>query len=94
MLAAAGWCVVPLDEATRRGFSGQLAVEEYPTVNGPADYALFSDGNLIGVVEAKRPDVSPQEVLRQAERYAQGLSGTQWDFDGLHPRSSTHLMVN
>lgn len=83
MLAAAGWCVVPVDEATRRGFSGPLAVEEYPTDNGPADYALFNQGDLIGIVEAKRPDVSPQEVLRQAERYARGLTNTQWDCDGL-----------
>lgn len=83
MLAAAGWCVVPVDEATRRGFSGPLAVEEYPTDNGPADYALFNQGDLIGIVEAKRPDVSPQEVLRQAERYARGLTNAQRDYDGL-----------
>ena len=84
MLAASGWRVASLPEATRLGFAGHLAVEEYPTDNGPADYALFSDGQLIGVIEAKRPDVAPQEVLRQAERYARGVTNTPWDFDGLH----------
>jgi len=84
MLAASGWCVVSLAGATQRGFAGDLAVEEYPTDNGPADYALFSSGNVVGVVEAKRRDVGPQEVLRQAERYARGITSTPWDFDGLH----------
>lgn len=83
MLASAGWCVVSLAEGTRRGFVGHLAVEEYPTDNGPADYALFIDGRVVGVVEAKRLDVGPQEVLRQAERYARGISSTSWDFDGM-----------
>lgn len=30
------------------------AVEEYLTANGPADYALFVKGRLLGVVEAKK----------------------------------------
>ncbi len=86
MLTASGWQVVALPDATRQGFAGHLAVEEYPTENGPADYALFSDGGLIGIVEAKSPSVGPQEVLRQAERYARGVGNTPWDFDGFHVR--------
>ncbi len=61
MLAASGWRVVTLPDATRQEFAGHLAVEEYPTENGPADYALFSDGSLIGIVEAKRPNVDMQD---------------------------------
>ena len=30
------------------------AVEEYPTVHGPADYALFVEGKLLGILEAKK----------------------------------------
>ena len=30
------------------------AVEEYPTANGPVDYALFDNGNPIALVEAKK----------------------------------------
>lgn len=33
------------------------AVEEYPTETGPADYALFVDGKLLGIIEAKKISV-------------------------------------
>ena len=52
------------------------AVEEYPTANGPADYALFVKGKLLGIVEAKKVAVGPQNVLEQAKRYSRGA------FDG------------
>lgn len=52
------------------------AVEEYPTANGPADYALFAKGQLLGIIEAKKVAVSPQNVLEQAKRYSRGA------FDG------------
>jgi len=32
----------------------QVAVEEFPTANGPADYALFIRGKLLGIIEAKK----------------------------------------
>jgi type I restriction enzyme R subunit len=48
------------------------AVEEYPTANGPADYALFVKGKLLGILEAKKVTVGPQNVLEQAKRYAKG----------------------
>lgn len=31
-----------------------LAIAEWPTASGPADYALFAGLTLVGVVEAKR----------------------------------------
>ncbi|WP_445173794.1 type I restriction-modification enzyme R subunit C-terminal domain-containing protein [Microcoleus sp.] len=49
------------------------AVEEYPTANGPADYALFVKGRLLGVVEAKKVAVGAQNVLEQAKRYSRGV---------------------
>jgi len=52
------------------------AVMEYPTANGPADYALFVKGKLLGIIEAKKVTVSPQNVLEQAKRYSKGA------FDG------------
>ena len=48
------------------------AVEELPTANGPADYALFVAGKLLGIIEAKKVGVNPQNVLEQAKRYAEG----------------------
>jgi type I restriction enzyme R subunit len=47
--------------------------EEEETANGPADYALWLDDHIVGVLEAKKVTVGPQNVLTQAERYARGL---------------------
>ncbi|MDX8551497.1 type I restriction endonuclease [Methanospirillum hungatei] len=38
-----------------------------------ADYALILNGKIVGVIEAKRESVGPQEVLTQARRYAIGI---------------------
>ncbi len=43
-----------------------------PTATGPADYALFVGGKLLGIIEAKKVAVNPQNVLEQANRYAEG----------------------
>jgi type I restriction enzyme R subunit len=59
-----------------------VAVEEYPTQNGPADYALFVGGQLLGIIEAKKVGVSPQNVLEQAKRYALGASDGPGNWDG------------
>jgi type I restriction enzyme R subunit len=74
-LKASGWEVVPCDVPTLLTGKG-LAAEEYETANGPADYALFDDGRCIGVVEAKKLTVGPQEVLTQAQRYSRGIDQT------------------
>lgn len=48
-----------------------LRTEEEDAENGPADYALWLNSNeLVGIVEAKKITVGPQDVLTQAERYA------------------------
>jgi type I restriction enzyme R subunit len=49
--------------------------EEHETQNGPADYVLWHDRNIVAVVEAKKVTIGPQNVLTQAERYARGLGG-------------------
>ncbi|MFQ5638834.1 MAG: DEAD/DEAH box helicase family protein, partial [bacterium] len=58
------------------------AVEEFPTENGPADYALFVDGRFLGIIEAKKVRVSPQNVLEQAKRYSRGASPGAGNWDG------------
>jgi type I restriction enzyme, R subunit len=52
------------------------AVEEYPTGNGPADYALFVKGKFLGIIEAKKLGIGTHNVLEQAKRYSRGA------FDG------------
>jgi hypothetical protein len=58
------------------------AIEEYPTQNGPADYALVTKGQLLGVVEAKKLTVGPKGALTQAERYSKGATASLLNFDG------------
>ncbi len=58
---------------TRPAKNRNLAIAEWPTESGPADYALFVGLTLVGVVEAKRRNKSVMEVLPQAERYSRGV---------------------
>ena len=81
-LRASGWDIVPFDPQKPISTYRHHAIEEYPTANGPADYALVVSGKLVGVVEAKKVTLGPQNVLTQAERYSQGIEGGQLDFDG------------
>src|SRR6267378_2185250 len=75
MLKAAGWKVVPFVEG-KLAAQDRCAIEEYPTSAGPADYALCANGQIIGIVEAKKLTLGPQNVLSQAERYSKGLKQT------------------
>jgi type I restriction enzyme R subunit len=84
MLAAAGWRVVPFNEHTPLASLKRCAVEEYPTDNGPADYALCDGGQVVGIVEAKKLTLGPQNVLSQAERYSKGLKSGPLNFSGFH----------
>lgn len=57
-------------KGTRPMKGRNMAIAEWPTASGPADYALFCGTQLVGIVEAKRRNRNVMEVLRQAERYA------------------------
>ena len=70
-LVQAGWIVqdvAQFDPSAARG----VAVREYPTDTGPADYVLFVDRAPVGVIEAKRDDAGALLVAAepQTERYA------------------------
>ena len=58
---------------TRPAKGRNIAIAEWPTANGPADYALFSGTTLIGLVEAKRRRKNVSAAIDQAERYSVGL---------------------
>lgn len=75
--------IVPFDEHASLSACTKHAIEEYPTANGPADYALVLGGEIVGVIEAKKVTLGPQNVLVQAERYARGLPNGRFDFRGL-----------
>ena len=67
-LALAGWLVQDYKQLNLGAGAG-VAVREYPTDSGPADYALLVDRKLVGIVEAKREGTSPTAVAEQTARY-------------------------
>lgn len=81
-LSSLGWEVVPFDENQPVANFTHHAIEEFQTDNGPADYALVVDGQILGVVEAKKLTVGPQGVLTQAERYSNGIADSAFNFRG------------
>jgi len=81
-LRDAGWRVVQFDERVPLEKLDRCAIAEYPTDTGPADYALCVGGRILGIVEAKKVTLGPQNVLTQAERYSRGVAGSPFDFDG------------
>lgn len=93
-LRARGW---EADTGTLRFANGtrptkgrNLAIAEWPTRSGPADYALFVGTRCIAVVEAKRRNKSVSSYIDQAQRYARGFRfeggaeaiGGPWDENG------------
>src|ERR1043166_6348273 len=84
-LTDAGWRIVPeakFDSSKPLTAYDRCAIAEYATKNGPADYALCASGKILGIVEAKKLTLGPQNVLSQAERYAKGLTGKPYNFRG------------
>jgi len=82
-LKALGWKIRPYSEKLNLDTLTATAVEELPTKNGPADYGLFVGGQLLGIIEAKKVTVNPQNVLEQAKRYAKGVNQPVGNWDGL-----------
>ncbi|MBU2637161.1 MAG: type III restriction endonuclease subunit R, partial [Bacteroidetes bacterium] len=52
LLTQAGWIVQDFKKINLSAKLG-VAVREYPTDSGPADYMLFVDRKPVGVIEAK-----------------------------------------
>jgi type I restriction enzyme, R subunit len=80
-LKAVGWNVTPFSAGMSLGPDKSVAVTEFATANGPADYALCATGRILGIVEAKKRTLGPQSVLMQTERYAKGIEGS-FNFSG------------
>lgn len=79
-LRQSGWS--PISAYSPQQQADLVAFTEFPTANGPADYALFHQGEPLAVVEAKKLAVGPQNVLQQAQRYAHALEPSPFDFGG------------
>jgi type I restriction enzyme R subunit len=85
-----GWEVDSVElrysKGTRPTKGRNIAIAEWPTKSGLADYALFVGTSCICVVEAKRKRKNVSAAIDQAERYAKGINlegavaiGGPWD---------------
>lgn len=72
MLNKAGWAVQSKNEINLSANKG-VAIREYQTSSGPADYVLFVDKKPIGVIEAKREEegINISKAEDQTKRYAE-----------------------
>ncbi|HEX2949459.1 MAG TPA: type I restriction-modification system endonuclease [Armatimonadota bacterium] len=75
-LRIAGWDAdsntLRYSKGTRPEKGKFLAIAEWPTQNGPADYVLFTGLIPVAVIEAKRKNVNVSAALQQAKRYSRG----------------------
>ncbi|MBD2415637.1 type I restriction-modification system endonuclease [Nostoc calcicola FACHB-3891] len=75
-LRAAGWEVDSEQLTYSNGIRPQkgknLAIAEWPTDDGRADYVLFVGLQVIAVVEAKRQSTDVYAAIDQAKRYSRG----------------------
>ena len=79
-LEQAGWVMQDMKEFNLSAGVG-VAVREYPTDTGPADYVLFVNRQAVGVIEAKR-DSAGENITRveeQTERYS--VANLKWRAD-------------
>ncbi|WP_140391112.1 DEAD/DEAH box helicase family protein, partial [Acidithiobacillus thiooxidans] len=70
-LEQAGWVIQDVKQINLGAAVG-VAVREYPTDTGPADYVLFVNRNAVGVIEAKKDSAGENITVteKQTERYA------------------------
>ena len=73
-LRAVGWeadtIVLRWSKGTRPTKGRNLAIAEWPTSSGPADYVLFVGLTPVAIVEAKRESKDVPGVIQQAKRYS------------------------
>lgn len=81
-LKNSGWTLVHNRSGLDFSKLNAHAVEEYPTESGPADYALYVEGDLVGIIEAKKIEVATANVLEQAKRYARAVSNSKRSWNG------------
>jgi type I restriction enzyme R subunit len=80
-LRLAGWTVDSENLRYAKGSRPQkgknLAIAEWPTATGPADYVLFVGLVPMAAVEAKRKNINVSAALIQAKRYSRGFQPSE-----------------
>ncbi|MFC6010196.1 DEAD/DEAH box helicase family protein [Nocardia lasii] len=71
-LAATGWVVQDYTDINPAAAIG-VAVREFHLATGFADYLLYVDGKIVGIIEAKREGTALVGVEQQTAKYSAGL---------------------
>ena len=80
LLEQAGWQVQEF-KSINLGASLGVAVTEFPTQAGQADYVLFADRKAVGVIEAKSAGTTLGGVSEQSAKYIHGFPENIPHFD-------------
>lgn len=73
LLVNCGWVIQNRDEINLGAGVG-IAIREFPTNEGPADYALFVNRTAVGVIEAKPEGTTLSGVSEQTEKYIRNFA--------------------
>jgi type I restriction enzyme R subunit len=73
LLIEAGWVIQDLSKLDLSAGLG-VAMREFPTSAGPADYMLFADRKPLGVIEAKPEGSTLSGVADQSGKYITGVA--------------------
>ncbi len=65
---------------TRPEKNKNLAIAEWPTKGGRADYALFIDEKLVGIIEAKKGSKDIPSDINQAKEYAKNIKKEHFNY--------------
>ena len=68
MLRNAGWAIQDKNKVNLSESLG-VAVREYQTDVGPADYVLFVDRKPVGVIEAKKEEEGQRLIVAEDQSY-------------------------
>ena len=85
-LREAGWTVdsanIRYGKGSRPQKGKDIAIAEWPTKSGPADYVLFTGLTAVAVVEAKRKNFDVAGAITQAQRYSEDF---KFDSENIKP---------
>ncbi|GGI19972.1 type I restriction endonuclease subunit R [Oxalicibacterium faecigallinarum] len=79
-LEQAGWVIQDLKQFNLSAGVG-IAIREFPTDTGPADYALFINRKPVGVIEAKKDSAGENLTVTEAQTERYASANLKWRAD-------------
>ena len=79
-LELAGWTIQDMQQLNLAAGMG-VAVREYPTDSGPADYVLFVNRHAVGVIEAKKDSAGENLTATEAQTERYATANLKWRQD-------------